>query len=501
MKINRFLTATASLTVSLTLLCSPMLHAFAEGYPFRTTCDYYYNQFDSNAQKLYDNLLSVAKMIDESNDTFIKSQMITYRGMNLDEIDDLMTMFSFVHPEFFWISNRYSYGTYGSQKYVQLEVFSPYQDGAARQKAKAEIIAIEQKYIDGAMQYETDFDRAKYLSETLKADVTYGTVEGNLDQSLASTFLKRQTVCAGFTKAYSLLANAVGVDTVALRSDSHAWNATKIADTWYVDDVTNAMFLYSDAQVDQFDKKYGIVTVTYSDGRQEKKLMHEKSYRYFTDIFPDTSKEYDGSSKVLSGTTEPVTEPVTEPATQPVTDPPTSQVEQTNGNYVIKSKTCYFNAEDTDVIDPKDLVESITQSFATYGNFTFTFDVDPDDLTLAEGWETPADILKNQAAGKSYFHGAIPAYVDGNLVMIGDVWIIRRGDMTMDGLVNAKDAASILISAASIGTGMGPKGAPGTDAGASVFAGKYVDDGAEYPNANDAAAVLIYAAKVGTGIG
>ena len=132
--------------------------------------------------------------------------------------------------------------------------------------------------------------------------------------------------------------------------------------------------------------------------------MHEKSYRYFTDIFPDTSKEYDGSSKVLSGTTEPVTEPVTEPATQPVTDPPTSQVEQTNGNYVIKSKTCYFNAEDTDVIDPNDLVESITQSFATYGNFTFTFDVDPDDLTLAEGWETPADILKNQAAGKSYFH-------------------------------------------------------------------------------------------------
>ena len=85
--------------------------------------------------------------------------------------------------------------------------------------------------------------------------------------------------------------------------------------------------------------------------------------------------------------------------------------------------------------------------------------------------------------------------------MIGDVWIIRRGDMTMDGLVNTKDAASILISAASIGTGMGPKGAPGTDAGASVFAGKYVDDGAEYPNANDAAAVLIYAAKVGTGIG
>ena len=152
-------------------------------------------------------------------------------------------------------------------------------------------------------------------------------------------------------------------------------------------------------------------------------------------------------------------------------------------------------------MDPADLVSSIAKVFASYGNYTFTTEVDSGSLILADGWETPANILQKQAAGKPFDHGSIPAYVDGDAVMIGDVWIIRRGDMTMDGIVNAKDAASILISAASVGTGMGPKGAPGTNANASVFAGKYIDDGAQYPNAKDAAAVLMYAAKVGTGVG
>ena len=509
MKINRFLAMAASFVVSAAMLCTPLLHAYAEGYPFRTTCDYYYDQFDSGAQKLYDDLLSVAKMMDESDETYIKSPQIYYQNIDSEELRDLMTMFAFVHPEFFWVSNRYSYGYYGSHNYVQLEVFTPFQDGAARQKAKAEILAAEQAYIDGAMQYETDYDRAKYLSTTLKADVKYGSVNGNLDQSLASTFLYHQTVCAGFTKAYTLLANAVGVDTVSMRSASHAWNATKIADNWYVDDVTNGMFLYCDAQVEEFDQKYGVVTVSYSDGTQKDTLMHEKEYYYFTDIFPDTSKAYDGSYKVLSDVTEPTepeTEPTTEPETEPTTEPETEPTTEpvtlpSDSKYVVKSKTHYFTADDTEVMDPADLVSSISKVIASYGNYTFTTEVDPGSLILADGWDTPADILQKQAAGKPYYHGGIPAFVDGDIVMIGDVWIIRRGDMTMDGIVNARDASMILISAASVGTGMGPKGAPGMDADASIFAGKYLKDGGTYPNAKDAAAVLIYAAKVGTGIG
>ena len=517
MKINRFLTIAASFALSTTMLCTPVLEAYAEGYPFRTTCDYYYDQFDSGAQKLYDDLLSVAKMMDDSDETYIKSPEIYYQNIDSEELRDLMTMFAFVHPEFFWVSNRYSYGYHGNQNYVQLEVFAPFQDGAARKKAKAEILAAEQAYIDGAMQYDTDYDRAEYLSTNLKADVKYGSVNGNLDQSLASTFLYHQTVCAGFTKAYTLLANAVGVDTVALRSASHAWNATKIADNWYVDDVTNGLFLYCDKQIDAFDQKQGVVTITYSDGTQKNTLMHEKEYYYFTDIFPDTSKAYDGSSKVLSNVTEPTepgtepatepdTEPATEPDTEPATEPdtePATEPATSSGDskYVIQSKTHYFMADDTEVMDPAELVSSISKVIASYGNYTFKTEIDPGSLILADGWDTPAEILQKQAAGKSYYHGSIPAFVDGEVVMIGDVWIIRRGDMTMDGIVNAKDASMILVSAASVGAGMGPKGAPGTDAKASIFAGKFLKDEGSYPNAKDASAVLVYAAKVGVGIG
>lgn len=508
MKINRFMAAAASLTLSMTMLCAPIAEVYAEGYPFRTTCDYYYNQFDSNAQKLYNDLLSVAKTIDESNKTYVEAPLVYYSGIGDDEMHDLMNMFSYDHPEFFWISNRFQYGYYGTRKYVQLVIYKEYQSGSERQKARKEILEIEQAYIDGAMQYDTDYDRAKYLSDQLRDDVEYGSIGEYLDQSLASTFLYKQTVCAGFTKAYSLLANAVGVDTVAERSSVHAWNATKIADVWYMDDVTNRLFLYNDDEIAAFDKLEGIHEVQYEDGTVKRSLMHDRDYDYFTDIFPDTSKKYNGASKLLTGTEEqpteptpePTTEPVTEPTTEPVTEPTTSPVEwDIDGTYNVKSYTWYFYADDDGNIDPESLVESITRRFGRAGNYQFEVEeTDLSSLTLEDGWESPEAIIEHRG-NLGYYHGALPATLKGKHVMIGDVWILQRGDITMDGVVNANDATAILINAASMGAGGGTKTPAGTDSGASLFAAKFVENDSDYPNAEDATAVLIYAARKGTG--
>ena len=466
MKMKQFLSAAASLTLSISMLGAPLAEVCAEGYPFRTTCDYYYEQFTSSAQKLYDDLLAVSKMIDESEDTYQKSPLVYYTGISSNELMDTMRMFSFDHPEFFWISNRYTYGYYGGLSYVQLVIYPEYQDGAERQKAKAQIIEAEQDYIDGAMKYATDYERAEYLSNRLYHSVEYGSVGDYLDQSLASVFLYEKTVCAGYTKAYSLLANAVGVDTVALRSPVHAWNATKIDDTWYVDDITNMLFLYSDAEIARYDVWLGPQELTGPDGQVKTSLMHELDYAYYTDIFPDTSQEYDGRFKVLADDTDTLE---------------------------ADSRTFYFMADDTNPISPLSLVRSVKL------NDTKLDELSLNRLTLADGWETPAEILANHAEGKPYFHGELPAAIDGKTVMIGDVWIVRRGDMTMDGVVNANDATAILISAASVGTGNGPVIPKGMDENAALFAGKYVSGGSPYPTANDATAVLIYAAKVGTG--
>ncbi|MCR5717768.1 MAG: hypothetical protein K6F80_01870 [Oscillospiraceae bacterium] len=520
MKTNRLAALFSAVAIGFSIVAMPIQAAAEKGYPFRTTCNYYYDQFSPNARKLYDDIYAVALMVDDSDDTYLEMPEIPYSGLSQKEFTDTVKMFSFDHPEFFWLANTFSYGyTYTGQHFLQIDIFSQYQDGSARKSAKEKLLSIEQDYINGAMQYDTDYDRAKYLSERLYTDVTYEEVGGYLDQSLASTFLYKKTVCTGFTKAYCLLANAVGVDTVALRSDVHAWNATKVADQWYVDDVTNRLFLYNDSQVEAYDKRVGVQEITYPDGQVKQSMMHELGYDYYTDIFPDTSVSYNGDKKVIEvqQETEPPTEPPTAPPTEPPTNPPvqnptepdlTGDTPIDDGTYQSEAQTAYFFSDDTEEIDPEMLVMSMQESMdlsefglpAGLGNWSIQVDVtDLSDLTLSKGWRTPGEILENHAAGAPYYHGPLQAEMDGHKLAVGDVWIFRRGDFNMDGKVNAVDATDILICAASVGTGRTPVLPAGKDEDAAIFAGKYLEDDNDYPNASDATAVLIYAAKAGTG--
>ncbi len=294
----------------------------AEAYPFVTNCPYIYEQLTPQGQELYDNMYKTCLEIDTSAETLSETDDITYDvSMSDAEMEDVVTIFMYDHPEFFWMSNRWSYGYYRGSNYVQLHIYDCYQDGSARLAAREEIIDTAQGYIDEALTYSTDYDRAKSIHDSLSEDIAY--VEGDLDQSLTSALLMKETVCAGYTKAYNLIANAAGVDTISLLGIGHGWNASLIGEHWYHVDVTNELFLYCNADIAKIDERMGKFTITYSDGTEETAYMHDYDYSYYTDIMPDMDYAYDGSYRELSA--EPVvpTEPVTEPPTEPITEPPT----------------------------------------------------------------------------------------------------------------------------------------------------------------------------------
>ena len=180
---------------------------------------------------------------------------------------------------------------------LSFTIYEDYQNGADRMAAKEEIVEIENEYIANALEYETQYDRARYLHDALVADITYEA--GDLDQSVASAFLQKKTVCAGYSGAYQVLCKAVGIDAVTLSSPVHGWNAVKIGTQWFIVDVTNgseysSYFLLSDEEMRQADiEMNALYSMTVEvDGVEETYdfYMHDIDFLDFPTYYDDFPK-------------------------------------------------------------------------------------------------------------------------------------------------------------------------------------------------------------------
>ena len=85
-------------------------------------------------------------------------------------------------------------------------------------------------------------------------------------------------------------------------------------------------------------------------------------------------------------------------------------------------------------------------------------------------------------------------------ITVGDVLIAVKGDANIDGLVNAKDAAKVLVYAADQGAGKTPHLYDGDDTVLELFSVFLANvNGDSSLNARDAAYILIYSAEQGAG--
>lgn len=477
MKHHSIMSGMTILTAAAVMAVTSSFTVMAVDYPSHTTCTYYYDQFDENTRRLYDDLLLTVQVIDNSDENFATVAPVVYSGLSSHQLRDTVIMFMYDHPEFFWLQNAYRYGRNREGNYVQLSIYPDFQSGESRQTAKAKIIEVGQHYIDAALEFDTDYDRAVYLTNQLSRDIGYQ--RGTLDQSLASAFLEGKTVCAGYTKAYSYLANAVGVDTITLIGANHGWNATKIAGNWYHNDVTNSLFLYCDEQISNFDHYASHLAVTDADGNEKIYYLHSLYYDYYTDIFPDMSAAYDGASMVIGE----------------------SLFTQTGGYYEADAVPRYFFAEDIAQIDPASLITALWHVDAgdaqdPASSVRNAVD-DLSALTLDNDWLTPAAVFLQRGEGDAYFHGTLRASYQEKTLTIGDVRIVLRGDFDLNGITDAADAASVLMYAASVGSGAEPVLPVGVDPDIAMFAGKLSGDGDANVNASDAAEILTLAAEQG----
>ena len=150
-------------------------------------------------------------------------------------------------PEIFWTDGSSDMLTYEDSHVVVQPTYTYSLE--EREEMQAEIDAEVNAILTQISAEASEYDKIKYIYETLVRDVAY--VENAPDnQNIYSTFVRKETVCAGYAKANKYLLERLGVYCIYVLGDAdnekHAWNIVRCNGVMCYVDVTWADPLFSE---------------------------------------------------------------------------------------------------------------------------------------------------------------------------------------------------------------------------------------------------------------
>ena len=161
---------------------------------------------------------------------------------------------------------RTTYSVYISAAADSTYLSNDFQNEEEINEAEKQIEAEKQKILGniGDNDYKKILKIHDYIVDNAEYDSTY---EKKGTYSIYGALVGKSCVCEGYAKALKYLANAVGIECEIVqgtainnsgKSESHAWNAVKINDTWYLVDATwdDPIFSGNGYKTNQFKYKY-----------------------------------------------------------------------------------------------------------------------------------------------------------------------------------------------------------------------------------------------------
>ncbi len=107
---------------------------------------------------------------------------------------------------------------------------------------------IEQKIDSIASRIpEDDFEAELFCHDYIINNCEYSDTDDTLESTVAGVFIDGRAKCSGYAKAFKLLLNRAGIDSVLVTGEAtdrngetqnHMWNAVKIGDSWCYTDPT-----------------------------------------------------------------------------------------------------------------------------------------------------------------------------------------------------------------------------------------------------------------------
>lgn len=174
-----------------------------------------------------------------------KGIIFTSLGISVDRAADLFLLFTYSNPQYYF----WDQGFLRTSSTMYPLFYEAFANGTTRAaetaKVKAQIDAMEAQIAAGATEVEKIQIAHDLIIRKVMYDPGFNLANPELSQpytpyhqSAYSVFGDNYTVCAGYTKAFTLLMNGAGIDAISVTSYNHAWNLVAINDSWYQIDCT-----------------------------------------------------------------------------------------------------------------------------------------------------------------------------------------------------------------------------------------------------------------------
>ena len=179
-------------------------------------------------------------------------------NIEMDQAISAMMTFIYDNPIFYFLRSGYVSGTSTSggvtSYYIYLTATAEYKTAEARQAVNECILSTIEDFDKNYDSTDSDYDKANYINDYMTDKISYAYEEDgetaqddywahNIEGFFNSSY--NQGVCECYARSYLLLSRYVGIESLFVygyangnTSYGHAWNYTKIDDTWYGVDVT-----------------------------------------------------------------------------------------------------------------------------------------------------------------------------------------------------------------------------------------------------------------------
>lgn len=207
---------------------------------------FYYEQLTEEEQLIYKELYQGVDAHAED---------ITVHCLDGDKAGLILHSVIYDFSEIFWTDGSADVLTY-EESHVVVQPTYTY-SSEEREVMQAEIDTEVNAILAQISAEASEYDKIKYIYETLVRDVAY--VENAPDsQNIYSTFVRKETVCAGYAKANKYLLERLGVYCIYVLGDAdgekHAWNIVQCNGVMCYVDVTWADPLFSE-EVEQIPEE------------------------------------------------------------------------------------------------------------------------------------------------------------------------------------------------------------------------------------------------------
>lgn len=195
--------------------------------------EYVYQTLDEKTQKVYDEVL----------DTILKhKKTVAVSADNKEELDLAYNAVNADYGGLFWISGyMYTQHTLGDN-IIGIDFSPTYtMEKEEREQIQKQIDERVEEILAGISTSDSDFDKVRYVFETLVKQVDYDTGAEN-NQNIISVFLNGKTVCQGYACATQYLLKLLNVQSAVVTGkadgEAHAWNLVKMDGEYYYVDTT-----------------------------------------------------------------------------------------------------------------------------------------------------------------------------------------------------------------------------------------------------------------------